>query len=204
MKFIPDLFKALRKIKSIGFSKIYTPIAKINFYLNGAEVSKGLRVKGLVKVFITRRGVVTIGENCSINSGDNANIIGRQQKTIFWVEGILTIGNNLGMSCSAIICNHEIEIGNNVTIGGNTVFYDTDFHSLNPILRSNKQEDKKNAKWGKVTISDNVFIGAHTTILKGVTIGKNTIVGACSVVAKDIPANEIWAGNPAKFIQKII
>lgn len=204
MKFIPELFKALRKIKSIGFSKIYTPIAKINFYLNGAEVAKGLRVKGLLKVFITRRGVVTIGENCSINSGENANIIGRQQKTIFWVEGILTIGNNLGMSCSALICNHEIEIGNNVTIGGNTVIYDTDFHSLNPILRLNKKEDKKNAKWGKVTISDNAFIGSHTTILKGVTIGKNAIVGACSVVAKDIPSDEIWAGNPAKFISKII
>lgn len=204
MKFIPELFKALRKIKSIGFSKIYTPIAKINFYLNGAEVAKGLRVNGLLKVFITRRGVVTIGENCSINSGENANIIGRQQKTIFWVEGILTIGNNLGMSCSALICNHEIEIGNNVTIGGNTVIYDTDFHSLNPILRLNKKEDKKNAKWGKVTISDNAFIGSHTTILKGVAIGKNAIVGACSVVAKDIPSDEIWAGNPAKFISKII
>jgi acetyltransferase-like isoleucine patch superfamily enzyme len=204
MKFLPDLFKALRKIKSIGFSKIYIPIAKINFYLNGAEVAKGLRVNGFLKIFITRRGVVTIGENCSINSGENANVIGRQQKTIFWVEGILTIGNNLGISCSALICNHEIEIGNNVTIGGNTVIYDTDFHSLNPILRSNKQEDRKSAKWGKVTISDNVFIGAHTTILKGVTIGKNAIVGACSVVAKDIPSDEIWAGNPAKFISKII
>jgi acetyltransferase-like isoleucine patch superfamily enzyme len=144
-----------------------------------------------------------MGKNISINSGDNNNIIGRQQKTIFWVEGKLVIGDNVGMSSTAIICNHEIEIGNNVTMGGNTVIYDTDFHSLNPITRLDKSKDKKDAKWGKVCISNNVFIGAHTTILKGVNIGENSIIGACSVVTKNIPSNEIWAGNPAKFISKI-
>jgi acetyltransferase-like isoleucine patch superfamily enzyme len=204
MQLISNLFKALRKFKTIVFSALYTPLGKIVFYLNGAKVGLGLIVCGILKVHITRRGRVLIGNNCTINSGNHFNVIGRQQKTIFWVEGILTIGDNLGISCSAIICNHEIEIGNNVTIGGNTVIYDTDFHSLNPEVRFNKAQDKKNANWGKVTICDNVFIGAHSTILKGVTIGKNAVVGACSVVAKDIPDNEIWAGNPAKLISKII
>lgn len=204
MQFIPNLFKALRKFKTILFSIFYTPLGKIVFYLNGATVGLGLIVNGILKVHITRRGCVIIGNNCEINSGNHFNVIGRQQKTILWVEGVLTIGDNFGISCSAIICNHEIEIGNNVIIGGNTVIYDTDFHSLNPEVRFNLINDKKNAKWGKVTICDNVFIGAHSTILKGVTIGKNAVVGACSVVAKDIPANEIWAGNPAKLISKII
>ena len=91
----------------------------------------------------------------------------------------------------------------NVTIGGNTVIHDTDFHSLDTSARHNKLEDKKNAKWVKVTLKNNVFTGAYTTILKGVTINENSIIGACSVIAKDIPANEIWAGNPAKFIKSI-
>lgn len=56
-------------------------------------------------------------------------------------------------------------------------------------------------KMENVKIENNVFIGAHTTILKGVTIGSNAIIGACSVITKDIPANEIWAGNPARFIK---
>jgi acetyltransferase-like isoleucine patch superfamily enzyme len=64
-------------------------------------------------------------------------------------------------------------------------------------------KDRKNAKFGKVTIKDNVFIGAHSTILKGVTIGENAVIGVCSVITKDVPANEIWAGNPAKLISKV-
>ena len=89
-------------------------------------------------------------------------------------------------------------------IGGNTVIYDTDFHSLDAKLRNNKEHDRSNAQWAPVVIGDNVFIGAHSTILKGVTIGDNAIVGACSVVANDIPANEIWAGNPAVCVRKNI
>ena len=54
-----------------------------------------------------------------------------------------------------------------------------------------------------VKIKNNVFIGAKYIILKGVTIGENSVVGAGSVVTKSIPANQIWAGNPAKFIRNL-
>jgi acetyltransferase-like isoleucine patch superfamily enzyme len=175
----------------------------MQFYLNGVKFDKGLKVAGLLKIHVTRRGKLSIGNNFQINSGNNFNIIGRQQKTIFWVEGELIIGDNVGMSATAIICNKQIIIGNNVVIGGNTVIYDTDFHNLDPIIRYNKNLDKKTAIKLPVVIEDNVFIGAHTTILKGVIIGKNSVIGACSVVTKNIPSNEIWAGNPAKCIKLI-
>jgi len=194
------LFKGFRKLGYIIEKPIFNPYAKMILFLNGVDY-KGIKVLGFIKVNVTRKGSVIIGDNLRINSGPNYNIIGRQQKNIFWVDGCLKIGKNVGMSSTAIICTHEIEIGNYVTIGGNTVIYDTDFHSLDSKLRMDKSKDKFNAKWGKVTIGDNVFIGAHTTILKGVTIGKNSIIGACSVVSKNIPDNEIWAGNPAKFIK---
>lgn len=54
---------------------------------------------------------------------------------------------------------------------------------------------------GKIKIKRNAYIGCNTVICKPVTIGENAIVGAGSIVTKDIPANEVWAGNPAKFIR---
>lgn len=54
-----------------------------------------------------------------------------------------------------------------------------------------------------VVIGNDVFIGVKCIILKGVTIGDGAIIGAGSVVTKSIPANQIWAGNPAKYIREI-
>lgn len=197
------LYKGFRKLWMSTRDCFFTPYSKCMLFLNGVHYQKGLKVLGPLKIHVTRRGYVNIGKNLHINSGENHNIIGRQQKNTFWVEGKLTIGDNVGMSCTAIICKHEIHIGNNVVIGGNTVIYDTDFHSLAVDIRNEKTMDSANAKWGKVVIEDNAFIGAHTTILKGVTIGTNAIVGACSVITSNVPANEIWAGNPARFIKSV-
>lgn len=200
---IVTIFKAFRRILGLFKSVYYNPFAKLILTLNGVQYGKGLKVKGFLKVFVTRRGKVSLGTNVAINSGKNHNIIGRQQKTTFWVEGKLKIGDNTGMSATAIICNYDIEIGNNVNLGGNTVIYDTDFHALDPKIRLDKTRDKNEAKKAKVIVGDNVFIGSHSTILKGVTIGNNSVIGACSLVSKNIPANEIWGGNPIKFIKKI-
>ncbi|MNL65825.1 2,3,4,5-tetrahydropyridine-2,6-dicarboxylate N-acetyltransferase [compost metagenome] len=53
-----------------------------------------------------------------------------------------------------------------------------------------------------IIIEQDVFIGANSIILKGVTIGARSIIGAGSIVTKNVPADEIWGGNPAKFIRK--
>jgi acetyltransferase-like isoleucine patch superfamily enzyme len=148
---------------------------------------------------------VSIGHHFMMNNGTLNNKIGRQQPCFFIVakNGELVIRDNAGISATAIVCWNRIEIGNNVRIGGGTVIYDTDFHSLNYLDRIPVPEITDNIKTAPILINDNVFIGAHSTILKGVTIGKNSIVGACSVVTKNIPENEVWAGNPAKFIREL-
>jgi acetyltransferase-like isoleucine patch superfamily enzyme len=134
-----------------------------------------------------------------------SNPIGRFNRCSLIVgnEGTLIIGNNVGMSSTAIVCRHHIEIGDNVNLGGNVVIYDTDFHSLNSESRLNYKIDQIETKIAAVKIGKSAFIGGHSTILKGVEIGENSIIGACSVVTRNVPANEIWAGNPAKKIRSI-
>ena len=89
-----------------------------------------------------------------------------------------------------------------VMIGGSCCIYDSDFHSLKSVNRSlTKQDNDIHHK--PVIIKRGAFIGAHSIILKGVTIGENSVIGAGSVVTKSVPSNEIWAGNPAKYLKTI-
>jgi acetyltransferase-like isoleucine patch superfamily enzyme len=196
------LFKVLKRIIFIIQKPIDYLTTYILLFVNGAKFST-FKSNGVPKVNVSLGGSLFIGENLKMNNRENANPIGRFNKCSIIVgeKGVLKIGNNLGMSSTAIFCSNVITIGNNVRIGGNVVIYDTDFHSLNPDDRNNSKLDKSNTKTAPVFLEDNCFIGAHSTILKGVIIGENSIIGACSVVTKSIPKNEIWAGNPAKFIK---
>jgi len=173
--------------------------------VNLVKLGSGLKSKGIPKLIIHHNGRFSIGNNFKINNTVLSNPIGRSFQCLFRVDkgASLQIGDNVGMSGVTIVCHKEIIIADNVKIGGNTCIYDTDFHSLNGRDRSNRDKDIVNTKKEKIFIEKNVFIGAHVTILKGVHIGENSIIGACSVVSKRIPENEIWAGNPAKFIRKI-
>lgn len=93
-------------------------------------------------------------------------------------------------------------LGDNVLIGNDTKIYDSDFHPLN--YQDRIENNKNKIKKGKIVIGKGSFIGAHVIILKNVKIGKHCIIGAGSVVTRNIPNREIWAGNPARFIRKNI
>ena len=155
------------------------------------------------KLYITGQGNLKLGKNVRLNSCLKANPIGGDTRIILSVSenATMEIGDNTGISNSALICNRGIIIGNNVLIGGGVKIYDSDFHSLDATQRTNQNHDTPLTS--QVVLEDGCFIGAHSIVLKGVTIGENSIVGAGSVVAKSIPKNEIWAGNPAKLIKKL-
>jgi len=180
-------------------------ITWIKFKLNGVVFFNDYVTRGRPVINVNLKGKFTIGRKLILHNGRHYNMIGRQQPCYFIVgpNAHLSIGDHVGASCIAIVCHNNISIGNYVKIGGDVMIYDTDFHSLNSEVRSKLDEDISRAETRPVIIEEHVFIGAHSVILKGVTIGKHSIVGAASVVTKSIPPNEIWAGNPAKFIRKI-
>lgn len=200
------IYRFLKKVRR-NLYLIYTRfIVWIKFKFNNVKVGRGMRSFGIPLVDVWIGSSFTIGDNFLMNNGKLFNAIGRQQSCCFIVQrnGVLKIGNNVGISDTAIVCYKSVTISDNVTIGGNVVIYDTDFHSLNKEHRQDMAVDMQNTKCAPVVIEKDAFIGAHSTILKGVRIGEGAIIGAGSVVTKSIPKNEIWAGNPAKFIKSVV
>ena len=162
------------------------------------------RTNGIPWIMVAQGGRMSIGKNFCMNNGVKGNPIGCYERCTFFVDRgcTLTIGDNVGISQTALIAHADLTIGDNVKIGGGTCIYTSDFHSLDATIRASK-EDMKHRVSKPVIIEHDAFIGARCLILKGVTIGVGSIIGAGSVVTKSVPAGEIWAGNPAKFIREI-
>jgi hypothetical protein len=107
---------------------------------------------------------------------------------------------NFAMTGGTICAAERITIKNNVAVGANTTIIDTDFHPLDPQVRRLRPQDARTAP---ILIEDDVFIGMNSLILKGVTIGKGSVVGAGSIVTKDVPPGVIVAGNPARIVREL-
>ena len=152
-------------------------------YGDGATATfdhSGSNLELLEKSKLIINGNASVGYNSSIRVEKNAQLI---------------IGNNTYISAKALIrVGKSIKIGNNCAISWNVTIMDSDFHDykVNGILQETTQE---------VIIEDNVWIGNNVIILKGVHIGKNAIVGAGSIVTRDVEPFSAVAGNPAKNIK---
>ncbi|MBC5629494.1 sugar O-acetyltransferase [Clostridium sp. NSJ-6] len=129
-----------------------------------------------------------IGENCYIEPPLHANWGG---KNVHFGNGVYA---NFNLT---LVDDCDIFVGDNVMFAPN-VTITTGTHPIHPILRSKKAQYNL-----PVHIGNNVWIGAGVTILPGVKIGDNTVIGAGSVVTKDIPANVVAIGSPCKVFRDI-
>lgn len=120
-----------------------------------------------------------IGENCNICSH-------------CFIENEVRIGNNVTVKCGVQIWD-GIELEDNVMIGSNVTF-------TNDMYPRSKNKDWKLLR---TRVCKGATIGAGCVILPGITIGEGAFVAAGSVVTKDVPAGELWLGNPAKFYKKV-
>lgn len=193
----------IRLVKLTIVNFLLKVINSINLKRHGIEIPNDIRINGILRVSKKReQGKIVFGRNIVINSSWKANPSGGGQiRTLFSVgkNGILKIGNNCGISNSSIVCQGSVTIEDNVDIGVNSVIYDTDMHSVDYIYR--KERPDTHIKVKAVTIKEGAWIGGHSIILKGVTIGRHSVVAAGSVVTKNIPDNELWGGNPARYIR---
>lgn len=157
---------------------------------------------GIPIVVKDKNANIIIGTNCHIRSGFLTNLVGLSQRSIICArdEAVIKIGNGVGMSGVTIYAREAITIGDRCVIGGNVKILDNDFHPADPNLRL----ENPCANYGTkpIIVGKNVFIGCNSLILKGVTIGDNSVVGAGSVVCNSVPENCIVAGNPARIVKK--
>ena len=144
---------------------------------------------------------IIIGKHCEIN--------GRLSS---FENGKITVGDNLYMGYRSFIGAMEsISIGNNVIISSDVKIYDNNNHPTSPVEREKMCHSDfhgelwtwKYADHKPVIINDNVWIGENATILKGVSIGRGSIVASHSVVTKDVPEYVIVAGNPARVVKQL-
>lgn len=191
----------------IRVTNLYYELVNLtNMRLLGVKFGKCCIVHGRMYLDTGRNSSVTIGNHfCSLN-GRSLNPLSRNVRGTIKVNdgGILHIGDYVGISSSVIWVHNKINIGNHVNIGANTMIMDSDAHSLSYVHRRNIKEDMQNKKDSPIKIEDDVLIGANSIILKGVTIGKRTIIGAGSVVTKSIPSDCVAAGNPCRVIKSLI
>ena len=181
--------------------KMYPRINRLILKANGAVFGKNLQIPGKVS-WLIRGARITIGDNFYLSSGNGVNPIASNLQADVYVEpgATLTIGNNVGMSSTRLWIHESARIGNNVKIGGCVLITDTDAHPMDYMARRSSNEGTKSAP---VVIEDDVWVGAHCIILKGVTIGARSIIGAGSVVTKSIPADCVAAGNPCRVIKSL-
>jgi acetyltransferase-like isoleucine patch superfamily enzyme len=141
----------------------------------------------------------------SVNIGENTNI---WQFCVIFPKA--EIGSNCNI-CANVLVENEVKIGNNVTIKSGVQIWDgvtiedNVFIGPNVTFTNDLFPRSKNPNWKlkQTVVKKGASIGANATILCGITIGENVMIGAGSVVTKSIPDGEVWYGNPAKFAKKI-
>lgn len=148
--------------------------------------------------YLNNRGSISLGNKVSLYSFTNGTSY-RTSLTTYFPEAEIEIGNNCNINGTVIHCNQLVKIGNNCMFGPGTVICDNDSHriSIDPVER------RKRAVSKPIILEDNVWIGMNCIILKGVTIGENSIIAAGSVVVNNIPPNSVAGGNPAKVLKQI-
>ena len=168
--------------------------------MRGFQISSPIRLFGHPICSRFPGSSISLGSHVTLDSSPRANPLGGSSPCVLRTmtpTARLRLGDRVGLSSSVIIAGNSIEIDEDTILGAGSMVLDNDFHALGPEF-SWLTEYSKNSK--PVKIGRGCFIGARSIILKGVTLGDRVIIGAGSVVTKDVPAYSIAAGNPARVV----
>jgi acetyltransferase-like isoleucine patch superfamily enzyme len=170
----------------------------------GVCCGPGLTLYGLPLVSRAPGSAIELGRRVALCSTSRWNPVGVCHPVILRTLNAgahIAIGDDSGLSGVSICAACSVRIGAECLLGANVVVTDSDFHPVAPTGR--RQSSAAAAGAAPVVIEDNVWLGMNVIVLKGVRIGRNSVVGAGSIVTRDIPADCIAAGNPARVVRQL-
>ena len=176
-------------------------------YIAYARIKKFCHIDVSTHTKVNYRGI-RFKNKCTLRIGENSIFEG----AIFFEKdgACINIGERVFIGSSTLVCAENIEIGDDVLISWGCTIVDHNSHSLSWKLRSgdvlNWFDGKKDwgaVRTGPVKICSRAWLGFNVIVLKGITIGEGAVIGAGSLVSKDVPPYTVVAGNPAKLIREI-
>jgi acetyltransferase-like isoleucine patch superfamily enzyme len=185
------------KLKSLYILARALNLLWLHLVLRYNSVVYGRKLRG-GKVIIKNKGKIILGDNVCLNSHPGGDIY-KTGLCTYLDSAEIRIGNNCILNGTMIHATNKVVIGDNCMFAS-AIILDNNSHNLSidpTIRRTGKIADSP------VTIGNNVWVGMHSIILKGVHIGDNAVVAAGSIVTHDVPSNVLVGGNPARPIKKL-
>jgi acetyltransferase-like isoleucine patch superfamily enzyme len=180
------------------------------FLSHGATVDPSVVIRGPRPIIRSSPGSrLQIGAHSVLNSDNDTSFVPIASCVKFALgQGAeIIIGQHSDLNGCCISAYEKVQIGSYVQIGPSTWITDTDLHATDPSVRRAQLEgrpyDWASVARSPVVIEDDVWLGANVIVLKGIRIGRGSVIGVGSVVACDIPPMSVAAGNPARIIKSI-
>jgi acetyltransferase-like isoleucine patch superfamily enzyme len=187
MNFITKIFRFIFKQLELFYS--FLRIFKLKLLYTGITIDYKSRVEKNCQIVCVKGGNLTI-LNSHISAGTSI---------VACAESRLSIYNSfIGRNC-VITAKEKITIHENCLIAEMVVIRDQDHN----IWADNESARQKDFNTGAIEIKENVWIASKATVLKGVSIGEHSVIAASAVVTKCVPACQVWAGLPARFLKEI-
>ena len=178
---------------------------KLKSLLFGVELGEKIKCFGSVHISRSPESQISIGNNVYlISSSERASacaIYSPVKFRTFSQTSKIIIEEGVSLNGTSILARSKtVRIGKGTMVAANVVIMDSDFHAVWPPENRPQNPAENDAD---VNIGENVWLGIKSIILKGVTIGDNSVIAAGSIVTKDIPANVLAGGSPARVIRKL-